>query len=56
VDVRVGDIDMLGRSGAAPAELLAGLNRLVQEAEAAAPSAAEGKEVVARLRTAPHGT
>jgi hypothetical protein len=45
-------IDMLGRSGAAPAEL----RRLVEEAEAPAPRAGDGEEVVERLRAAPHGT
>jgi hypothetical protein len=49
-------IDVLGRRGASPAELLAELRGLVREVEAAASQAGDGEEVVERLRTAPHGT
>jgi len=53
---RLDRIDVLGRRGASPAELLAKLRGLVREVEAAAPRAGDGEEVVERLRTAPHGT
>ena len=53
---RLDRIDVLGRRGGSPAELLAELRGLVREVEAAAPRAGDGEEVVERLRTAPHGT
>jgi hypothetical protein len=53
---RLDRIDVLGRRGASPAELLAELRGLVREVEAPAPRAGDGEEVVERLRTAPHGT
>ena len=57
VSDRLDRIDVLGRSGASQAELLAELRGLVREAEApAAAAGGDGEEVVERLRTAPHGT
>ena len=57
VSDRLDRIDVLGRTGASQAELLAELRGLVSEAEApAAVAAGDGEEVVERLRTAPHGT
>ena len=56
---RLDRIGTLDRSGAAPAELLAELRGLLREAEGRPPqpeAAAARKEVVERLRTAPHGT
>ena len=53
---RLERIDVLGRSGASQAEVLAQLRELVQEAEAPVGRDCEGEEVVERLRTAPHGT
>jgi hypothetical protein len=53
---RLGRIDALDRSGAAPAELLAELRCLLREAEELARAEraeeSETKEVVGRLRTA----
>jgi hypothetical protein len=56
VSDRLDRIDVLGRRGASPAELLAELRGLVQEVEAPAPGVGEGEEVVERRRMAPHGT
>lgn len=54
---RLDRIDLLGRSGASQAEVLAELRGLVREAEGTAAAAAgDGGEVVERLPTAPHGT
>jgi hypothetical protein len=53
---RLGRIDALDRSGAAPGELLAELRGLLREAEELArerrPTTNETEEVVGRLRTA----
>ena len=56
VNDRLDRIDVLGRRGASPAELLAELRGLVQEVEAPARRAGEGEEVVERLRKPPVGT
>ena len=56
VDDRLDRIDVLGRSGASHAEVLAALRELVRAPEASVVRDADGEEVVERLRTAPHGT
>ena len=53
---RLDRIDVLGRRGASPAELLAELRELVREVEAPAPVAGDGEEVAECRRTAPRGT
>ena len=56
VDRRLERVEALGRSGAAPCELLAELRGLLRDAERARSVEEDREEVVERLRTAPHGT
>ena len=63
VERRLERVEALGRSGAAPRELLAELRGLLRDAERVLRDAERARsvevvreEVVERLRTAPHGT
>ncbi len=53
---RLERIDALDRRGASPAELLPELRGLLSDAERWSSGGVHGREVVERLRTAPHRT